>query len=468
MKNLIYFLLPFLIHVLPIRGFCQPFITGKYQTASEKDIEYGQAVNFSGKEQPLFLDITYPTDDIPPECGRPLLIAVHGGAFMAGAKTDGNVAGWIRDFAKKGYVAASIEYRLGMFQRPELLNCVIDNYGCLSVADTAEWHRGLYRAAQDVCGAIRYLNANKDKYNIDPNNVFLAGESAGGFICLEVAYGDDYDPGYAAAGEIEKVNKPNAAYNNGCLPQFSYPIDSMNLNRPDLGPRKGTLHLNAGEYKIRGVASFYGGIMNDLFNDVGDVDLPALYMFAQPNDLIVPINHGKVFQSFASCSVNSLGCPWILGNPFVIGNAGIVKLLKEKKNQAFTIPQYTTDFTTNSADCNLQVLFPQLAGHAIDDYGLRTTNMAKFFALKIDSDCQPNSVRHFNNDLTIKPNPANDYITVSSLEGRHATINILDISGRIVIPASRLPIDIESLIPGIYFLTVIEDGSYKVLKFVKR
>lgn len=468
MKHVFYFLLPFLFSLSSYPGHSQPFVTGKYQTASEKDILYGQAINFSGREQPLFMDITYPTDDSPPACGRPLLIAVHGGAFMAGSRTDGNIAGWIRDFAKKGYVAAYIEYRLGMFQRPELLQCAIDNYGCLSVADTSEWHRGLYRGAQDVCGAIRYLIANKEKYNIDPNNVFLTGESAGGFICLEVAYGDDNDPEYTAAAALEKVNKPNAAYNNGCLPPYSYPIDSMNLDRPDLGPRKGTLHPDAGDYRIRGVASFYGGIMNDLFNDVGAVDLPALYMYAQPNDLVVPFHYGKVMQGVASCAVNSVGCPWIFGNAFSIGNGGIVNFLKNKKAQEFTIPEYQADFTGNSADCILQTLFPQLSGHIIDDYGLRTTNMAKFFASKIDTSCQINAVSHAFDEMNVFPNPAGNQITVRSMEGQNCAINILDLSGKSVISASRFPVNIETLNPGVYFITGIERGRYRMAKFVKK
>ena len=76
-------------------------------------------------------------------------------------------------------------------QTEEYITCAVQDWGCLNMADSAEWYRGNYRGMQDCRGAIRYMISNKDQFNIDPNNVFLIGESAGGFITMASAYLDD-------------------------------------------------------------------------------------------------------------------------------------------------------------------------------------------------------------------------------------------------------------------------------------
>ncbi|MCY7327486.1 MAG: carboxylesterase family protein, partial [Saprospiraceae bacterium] len=44
---------------------------------------------------------------------RPLSILMHGGAFVVGTKEDGNMVSLAQEIAARGYVVASINYRLG-------------------------------------------------------------------------------------------------------------------------------------------------------------------------------------------------------------------------------------------------------------------------------------------------------------------------------------------------------------------
>lgn len=468
MKKYIQFISTVLVLFSFEKGFSQPFIKPIYQIERKDNIEYGRAVNYSGREQPLLLNIAYPVNDEVPPCGRPLMIIIHGGAFVQGSKDDAVLDNWLQDFAKKGYVAASVDYRLGMFQPAEFITCNLDKYECLSMADTIEWHRALYRSVQDVAGAIRFLVGHKDEYRIDPDNVFLIGESAGGFIAMGVAYGDESDPEDPARLVQSDVARPNEKYDQKCKSPYSYPVDSMNLTRPDLGNPEGDQNLESGPYKIRGVASFYGGIMNDLFNDEAGTELPLLYLYAQPNDLIVPFTQGPVLGGIVSCAVSSAGCPWIKGNPYVLGNNGIYKLLKVKKAEGKEIPEYKAEFTDNYADCLTQVLFPQLTGHSIDNIGLRTANVTALFASKIDTSCAVNAVKvnHINNYI-LYPNPIINVLNVSNLNHFEKGAFILDCYGNRITQVYTLPVDISSLHAGMYYLKWEEQKRTNVLKFIK-
>src|SRR4051812_7756704 len=59
----------------------------------------------------LKLDVYEPTGDTL--SARPVLIMAHGGSFYGGTKTDDNaVTTFCTNFAKRGYVTVSIDYRL--------------------------------------------------------------------------------------------------------------------------------------------------------------------------------------------------------------------------------------------------------------------------------------------------------------------------------------------------------------------
>jgi len=468
MKKIRIFVSFFVVMFCTQTAFVQPFLTPNYEINRIDDVEYGRGINFSGREQPLLLNIAYPINDTVPECGRPLMIIVHGGAFITGSKQDGSVNFWMEDFAKKGYVAASIEYRLGMFHPKFFNGCNLANYECGSMADTSEWHRALHRGIQDVRGAIRYLITQKETYQINPDNVFMIGESAGGFIVMGVAYDDEGDPVDPSVLAVAPVARPHKQYDNACRARYSYPIDSMLLERPDLGSAFGILNPEGQDYKVRGVASIYGGIMKDMFFDQGDVELPALYVYAQPNDLIVPFNKGYILGGYSSCAVNSAGCPWAYGDPYAFGNFGVVKMLDAKKQQGLTVPEYKAEFTDNHADCLTQVLFPQTTGHAIDNFTFRTKNITEFFYTKLNTECANSNVLKWSEKSYLAiPNPAINTITVKTKDNAGLNIIVKDQLGTIRMKAQSFPVGIETLLPGIYYISFYENNLIHVVKFSK-
>jgi acetyl esterase/lipase len=115
----------------------------------ERNLVYGKA---GGQE--LRLNLARPTEAAP---NRPCIVFVHGGGWTGGDKDIYDEA--IRFAAGKGYVGATVEYRL------------------------APAHR-FPAQVQDVKCAVRYLRAHAEQYGIDPKRIGAAGDSAGGQLVM--------------------------------------------------------------------------------------------------------------------------------------------------------------------------------------------------------------------------------------------------------------------------------------------
>lgn len=144
----------------------------------ESDILYGSNFNWDGSEESLFLDVYQPEGDT--EVNRPLIIFAHGGSFIAGSKEGPDVVPLCEDFAKMGYVTASIQYRLGTPFTTQL---------------EIPMKQAVVRGYHDMKAAIRWFRKNVaedgNTYNIDGDKIIIAGVSAGGFITTHVAYLDE-------------------------------------------------------------------------------------------------------------------------------------------------------------------------------------------------------------------------------------------------------------------------------------
>ncbi len=131
--------------------------------AATKEVVYGNSVTQGGVQQDLLMNIYEPANDAVNN--RPLIILAHGGGFAEGAKEDfDQLAEW---FAKAGYVAATISYRLMDGNDPNLKIAVVD-------------------AMHDMKAAVRFFTQN-NTYRIDANNIFIGGFSAGAVTALHYA-----------------------------------------------------------------------------------------------------------------------------------------------------------------------------------------------------------------------------------------------------------------------------------------
>jgi len=165
-----------------------PFTTPTYEVKVDMDVPYGTAMGYythapigdkkstfkllfhSGTPKPVTLemDIYTPVGD-DAAAKRPLLLLMHGGSFFIGNKAEPGQKGWGEYFASLGYVAVSIDYRLGFH------------------ATKKEIRQAEYRALEDADTALEYLLGRED-LRIDPDRIFLCGTSAGAITALNLAF----------------------------------------------------------------------------------------------------------------------------------------------------------------------------------------------------------------------------------------------------------------------------------------
>lgn len=127
--------------------------------------------------QSLDLDVYFPEFDN--QSKRPLVIYVHGGGFSGGKRNDPGIQEFCRKIARRGYVAASMSYRLTRQGTATAFGC-----DCPAVDKINTFHK----AVEDVQDATFFMIKNMDKMGIDPHKIILSGSSAGAEAVLNTAY----------------------------------------------------------------------------------------------------------------------------------------------------------------------------------------------------------------------------------------------------------------------------------------
>ncbi|WP_062518948.1 carboxylesterase/lipase family protein [Demequina silvatica] len=115
-------------------------------------------------EDTLTLDVGTP--DPSPDAGLPVLVYVHGGAFVAGSHASPWYGG--QAFHRDGVVTVSVAYRLGF-----------DGFGWI---DGAPGNRGV----RDWLAALAWVQENIRAFGGDPAKVTIAGQSAGGAAVMRL------------------------------------------------------------------------------------------------------------------------------------------------------------------------------------------------------------------------------------------------------------------------------------------
>ena len=153
----------------------------RYQSEVFSDVSV-QTVTYSDVHN-LQMDVYTPQGDL---CtNRPLLIFAHGGTFIFGTKTNPTMVDLCETFAKKGYVTASINYRLA--------SDIVGFFAQFTYyTDTQSAYEVVLNAVMDGKAAIRYFRKdiveNGNSYGIDGSQIWGGGNSAGGVLFLHAAH----------------------------------------------------------------------------------------------------------------------------------------------------------------------------------------------------------------------------------------------------------------------------------------
>ncbi len=460
----------------------QQWISPRYTYDSLLNIPYGASVDFNGRTVTHTLDIYLPQCDDPQHISRrPLLLLIHGGAFLAGDKNDVNIKTLCTRFAQRGYVTATISYRLGFVADDVAWTCNYPGYGCVFAADTAEWYRAYYRAVQDGKGALRYLINRNSTYRIDTNNVFIAGESAGAFIAMGVGLMDTTSERPPLTGPLPDVPVPNTS-TDSCSYNAGQVFTGTTIARPDLGSIVGTIEPTNIRYTVKGIGNFYGAMFNDLLRWNTSPVKPALYSFHQPCDIVVPIDVDRIYWGLSWCMTNGYGCSAIAQTPRVYGSRAInqwnaLNSYGYTIQDQFTATTFPYNYLFGPGSCLDQVNNPC---HAFDNFNVRDQQLAQFFSTYISISPLCDTV--FTSSMSeldagyrvmVFPNPVTDQLTVQWPENKVGLLQITDVMGRSMFSSqttgtTREYIDVRSWSAGIYWVTFREsDGRTASVRFVK-
>ncbi|MBE2247396.1 MAG: alpha/beta hydrolase fold domain-containing protein [Candidatus Competibacteraceae bacterium] len=225
---------------------CGPrYLDSVFTTVNMQTVVFGQNYDYQGNLITLEADIYYPAGDTASH--RAAIIYMHGGGFVQGIRNTPKIIRLCRKLAKKGYVVASIDYRLG----------VADN-------SNEEMGRAQVRAQQDLNAFIRYAKANAATAKIDTNHIFLSGGSAGGASILVKAFMDISE-----------------------LPAY---VDTTGL-----GDLEGTSNLLHNSSDVFAVYALWGAVFDTLWIQSGDIPVGCVQSIYDP---CIPWNSGL------SCNVS--------------------------------------------------------------------------------------------------------------------------------------------------------------------
>lgn len=178
-------------------GMSQRYITEQFTDVTVfKNVCYdtNMAVNIVPPYSPpvvkigLLCDVYEPEGDNAAE--RPLIIIMHTGSFLppiinkqtTGNKEDSAIVEMCMRFARKGYIAVAMNYRIGW--NPTLVN---------PDTATAQLLQATYRGVQDAKNCVRYFRMNANGFKIDTSRIALGGIGTGGYIALAYATLDKQD-----------------------------------------------------------------------------------------------------------------------------------------------------------------------------------------------------------------------------------------------------------------------------------
>ncbi len=221
-----------------------------FTAVKKTTVPYATVTNQLGEQLTLSMDVYEPQGDNL--AARPVVILAHGGSFVFGDKSD--MKSSCELLAKKGYIAASIQYRLYPFF-------------ALGFPDSIDIFDQAVRAVSDMKAAVRHFREEADSANLfraDVNNIFIGGYSAGAVTALHAGFLDSND---VVPAFLQTILDANGGFdgNSGSAANQSY------------------------SSAIKAVVNMSGGIYRSDWIDVQNIPLASIHGTA---DETVPYYYG--------------------------------------------------------------------------------------------------------------------------------------------------------------------------------
>lgn len=371
MKN--YKLVYLLILCLPLSIFAQKnaqgcdgkrYLTDVFTETTSTTVQYGASKPILGVTKPLLMDVIEPKGDTLSK--RPVIILAFGGGFVSGTRSI--MTAFCQYYAKKGYVCATIDYRLWEVAR---------------FPDSIDIARIGTQAMQDMKAAIRFFRkdaATTKTYRIDSDNILAGGISSGGITAMLVAHldstdviadfyrakvveeggfeGDSGNPGYPSTVKAA-INMSGGLYRKEIIDKNDPPFVSYH------GTADKTVPYGFGP----NVYSFYNDGSGTCFAQAKSLGVPSVLYTVKGGghtDIYggVYLSDLAGFQAAANLFVKQVVC----GDPITTATLSPTTEIDESKVSIYPNPSFdvvTVDLTKNTEGGQYDVSVLDLTGRVV-------------------------------------------------------------------------------------------------------
>lgn len=468
--------------------FSQRYLSEVFSSVDvTSSITYGQnlsVVTGAPVAENLLLDVYQPQGDTLQQ--RPLILVAHAGQFLPppfnsrcnGNRNDSVVVEMCKQFARRGFVAAAIDYRLGW-----------NPLGNQNVR-SGTFINAVYRSIQDVRTAVRFFRkdaATANLYGIDPTRIAAGGLESGAFGVLGAAYLNQY-----SELNIPKLIDPNI--------QNSYVDTALVGNLEATNTRPLCLANHTGySSDLNAVFNLGGAIIDTTWIQAGE---PVAISLHCPGDVLSPYNLGAVIvlssgdfvmNVYGSGDLQSLNTSLGLNSNFPLGLSDPYTTIADLKNQGLdglfpvlsqfaieTSPWDWWDTTSCPANVNQIALQmnPDMSAakgrvHIDTLMGYAIPRLVCVLDLASACDLVANEPRLETPGVTLYPNPTRQSFFLQSEQAGNPiqTIEVFDAKGKQILFLDNLErqkyhMNHEELTPGIYLIRVGTNAGLSIHKLL--
>ncbi|MCE7924403.1 MAG: T9SS C-terminal target domain-containing protein [Haliscomenobacteraceae bacterium CHB4] len=365
-----------------------------FTSVKKTTVNYGANTNQLNQQINLAIDIYEPEGDNL--SARPVVILAHGGSFIFGDK--GDMKKWCELLAKKGYIAASVQYRLYPF-------FVLGFPDSIKIFDQA------VRAISDMKAAVRFFRDDADNSNLfraDADNIFIGGYSAGAVAALHAGFLDSAD----------------------VVPSF---IQNAIDANGGLNGNTGTASNQAYPSFIKAVVNMSGGLYRSDWVDIHDVPVVSI--------------HGTADETVPFVSGLAAGLAFLEGSSLVHQKAESVGLL----HNLHPVPG---GGHTNIYESSQPAYVPH-----IDTFWVNVTTMLEFLVCQTSA---VDEAEHEAENWSAYPNPVVSGVFQIQFPGdiRQASLVMTDLSGKIVFQQHNIQdqgiVRVSGLPAGVYTVRLMD------------
>lgn len=206
-------------------------------------VEFGENTTIGGNPITLRMDVYYPESEFFFQ--RPVVVLSFGGSFLVGNRKQ--LRPFCMALAHRGYVAATIDYRLfDAFALP------LDSLLAFDVA---------IKATSDMKAAVRWFRESasvSNDFGIDSTLIYAGGISAGSITALHLAYLDEDD--YEPESYFDSIITVNGGIRGNSSTNYSYSDEVrgvLNLS----GALKDARWIDPGEPVVYSVHDEFDGVV---------------------------------------------------------------------------------------------------------------------------------------------------------------------------------------------------------------